>query len=590
MKLSKSMRGAALAATVVLTLSAGAPAAFSAEINSGGKSGQGSHSGPGKNYGKPGPGHGKPDSPGKPGHGNPGAGHGKPGKPGHGPGKPGNPGKPGKSDSEKLRDKVTINGVYSHLQGLANAAAYNGGNRAAGTPGYEAGAQYVERQLRKAGYQPFRQPFTYEQFILNGESLEQVAPETVTYTAGTDFTTMSNSGSGDVTAAVTAVDINVDGDRLNSSGCEAADFTGFEAGNIALMQRGTCDFSAKVANAAAAGASAAIVFNQGNDTPADDRSSLLNGTLGDAQAAIPAVGTTFAFGEALAGVADPTLRLVVDAAVQTTETFNVIADTPKGDPTRQVVVGAHLDSVAEGPGINDNGSGTAAILETAIQLGKGGKFKLENQVRFAFWGAEEDGLLGSSHYVEQLDDAAAANTLLNLNFDMLGSPNFVRFVYDGDASAFPTPEGAAPPPVGSDVIEGVFEDYFASQKLPTAPTEFDGRSDYYAFIARNIPAGGLFTGAEGIKTAEEAALFGGTAGEPYDPCYHQECDDLGNISKQALAEMSDAVAHTTLTFAQTDADIRGGDGVSSARALPSAPGTQAPATQGPAYKGHEALR
>ena len=134
------------------------------------------------------------------------------------------------------------------------------------------------------------------------------------------------------------------------------------------------------------------------------------------------------------------------------------------------------------------------------------------------------------------------------------------------------------------MIEGVFEDYFASQNLPTAPTEFDGRSDYLAFIEQGIPAGGLFTGAEGVKTAEEAALFGGTAGESYDPCYHAECDDLGNISKQVLGEMSDAVAHTTLTFAQSDADIRGGAGVS-ARALPSAP-----ATQGPAYKGHEALR
>ena len=571
------MRGAALAATVVLTFSAGAPAAFSAEINSGGKGGQGSHQGPGKNHGKPGAGHGKP-----------GAGHGKPGKPGpgkpgHGPGKPGHPGhpgKPGKSDSEKLRDKVTLNGVYSHLQGLQNAANYNGGNRAAGTPGYEAGAQYVERQLRKAGYQPFRQPFTYEQFLLNGELLEQVSPDAAEYAAGTDFTTMSYSGAGDVTAEVTAVDINLTGERANTSGCEPEDFADFTAGNIALMQRGTCAFSIKVANAAAAGASAAIVFNQGV-IPTEDRTGLLNGTV-ETLSAIPAVGTTYALGESLAGTEGATVRVVVDSVIQETETFNVIADTPKGDPTRQIVVGAHLDSVDEGPGINDNGSGTAAVLETAIQLGKTGKFKLENQIRFAFWGAEEDGLVGSQYYVDQLDETGAANTLLNLNFDMLGSTNFVRFVYDGDASTFPAPIG---PPVGSDVIEGVFEDYFASQNLPTAPTAFDGRSDYYAFIARDIPAGGLFTGAEGIKTEEEAALFGGTAGEPYDPCYHQECDDLGNISKQALAEQSDAVAHTTLTFAQSDADIRGGDGVSSARALPSDP-----ATQGPQYRGHEALR
>lgn len=566
------MRGAALAATVVLALSAGAPAAFSAELNSGGKANQGSQQGPGKNHGKPGNGHGKPDKPGKPGHG--------PGKPGHGPGKPGHgPGKPGKSDSEKLREKVTVEGVYSHLKALQRAADHNGGNRAAGTAGYEATAQYVEGQLRKAGYEPFRQPFTYEQFVLNGDSLEQVSPNPATYTAGEDYLTMSYSGPGDVTGEVTAVDINLTGDRANTSGCEAGDFADFTAGNIALLQRGTCPFGDKVANAAAAGASGAIVFNQGNDVPGDDRFGLVNGTLGDSLSGIPAVGVTFELGEALAGTAGATLRLVVDSTVQETETFNVIADTPKGDPTRQIVVGAHLDSVSEGPGINDNGSGTAAILETAVQLGKTGKFKLENQVRFAFWGAEEDGLLGSAHYVEQLDEQAIANTLLNLNFDMLGSTNFVRFVYDGDGDAF-----GSMGPTGSDVIEGVFEDYFASQGLATAPTEFDGRSDYQAFINNGIPAGGLFTGAEGLKTDEEAALFGGTAGESYDPCYHAECDDLGNISKQVLGEMSDAVAHTTLTFAQSDADIRGGEGVS-ARALPSAP-----ATQGPAYKGHEALR
>ena len=161
------------------------------------------------------------------------------------------------------------------------------------------------------------------------------------------------------------------------------------------MQRGECAFAVKVTNAAAAGASAAIVFNQGDTNPADDRFGLVNGTV-ETLSAIPAVGATFALGESLAATEGATLRLVVDAGIQETETFNVIADTPKGDPTRQVVVGAHLDSVSEGPGINDNGSGTAAILETAIQLGKTGKFKLENQVRFAFWGAEEDGLVGSS--------------------------------------------------------------------------------------------------------------------------------------------------------------------------------------------------
>ena len=557
MKLSKSMRGAALAATVVLTFSAGAPAAFAAEVNSGGKAGQSSHQGPGKN--QPGHGNGKPDKPGKPGHGN---------------GKPDKPGKPGKSDSEKLLEKVSLKGLMGHLEAFQAAADANDGNRAAGTPGYEATAQYVEKQLRKAGYEPFRQAFTYEQFILNGESLEQVSPEPVVYTAGTDYRAMSYSGPGDVTAEVTEVDINLTGDRANTSGCEPEDFADFTAGNIALMQRGTCPFADKVANAAGAGASAAIVFNQGV-IPTEDRTGLVNGTLGGVTSAIPAVGTTYALGETLAGTEGATVRVVVDSTVQETETFNVIADTPKGDPTRQVVVGAHLDSVQEGAGINDNGSGSAAILETAIQLGKTGKFKLENQVRFAFWGAEEDGLLGSTHYVEQLSEAELGNTLLNLNFDMVGSINGGRFVYDGDGDAF-----GLTGPTGSDVIEGVFEDYFASQGQASAPSEFSGRSDYQAFINNGIPAGGLFTGAEGLTTEEEAALFGGTAGVSYDPCYHSECDDLSNIDRKLFHEMSDAVAHSVLTFAQTDADIRGGDGLFSARALPAAP----------EYRGHEALR
>ncbi|UPO77649.1 M28 family peptidase [Arthrobacter sp. Helios] len=554
MKFSRSARGAALAATIVLTVSAGAPAAFAADVNSGAKNGQGAHQGPGQNNGKPGQGH---------------PGNGKPDKPG----KPHKPDKPGKTDSDKLRDKVTLKGLLGHLNAFQAAADANSGNRAAGTPGYEASARYVESQLRKAGYTPFRQAFTYEQFVLNGDALEQVSPNPATYTAGTDYLTMSYSGSGDVTAAVTAVDINLTGNRANSSGCEAEDFAGFTAGNIALLQRGTCAFGDKVANAAAAGAAGAIVFNQGNDVPGDDRTGLINGTLGSELSAIPAVGTTFALGETLAGTAGVTLRLAVDSAIKATETFNVIADTPKGDPTRQVVVGAHLDSVAEGAGINDNGSGSAAILETAIQLGKTGKFKLENQVRFAFWGAEEDGLVGSTHYVSQLDETGLQNTLANLNFDMVGSTNFVRFVYDGDGDAFGTAG-----PTGSDVIEGVFESYFASAGLASAPTEFSGRSDYQAFINNGIPAGGLFTGAEGIKTPEEAALFGGTAGTAYDPCYHSVCDNRSNISNKAMDEMSDAVAHSVLTFAQTKADLKGGAGA--ARTVPAQPD----------YLGHEALR
>ena len=204
--------------------------------------------------------------------------------------------------------------------------------------------------------------------------------------------------------------------------------------------------------------------------------------------------------------------------VITTDSANVIADTKTGNKDRTIVVGAHLDSVPEGPGINDNGSGTAVVLEIAEEMARL-KIKPENRVRFAFWGAEESGLIGSNFYVNSLSDQEFEQIALNLNFDMLGSPNYARFVYDGDGSD--TPDAG---PDGSGLIEYVFNDFFASQNLETEPTAFDGRSDYRPFILAGIPAGGLFSGAEVAKTEAQEDVYGGVAGLAYDPCYHQACD------------------------------------------------------------------
>jgi Zn-dependent M28 family amino/carboxypeptidase len=455
------------------------------------------------------------------------------------------------TDSSALRDAVTIEGILAHEQAFQQIANANGGTRAAGTPGYEASGAYVAGLLDDAGYAVSRQEFTYEQFILNSSAMEQTAPVPTPYAEDQDFAAMDYSGSADVTAPVQVVDINLAGDRASTSGCEAADFAGFTPGSIALIQRGTCFFRDKVDNAAAAEASAVIVFNQGNVVPGDDRLGLFFGTLDPPVAAIPALSTTFALGAELATTPGLAMRVAVAATIKSTTTFNVLADTPGGRTDRMVVVGAHLDSVAEGPGINDNGSGSSAILETALQMAELG-IEPTNRVRFAFWGGEEDGLIGSEYYVSQLDARAIKNHAVNLNFDMVGSPNFVRFVYDGDGSAF-----GVTGPNGSARVEQVFLDYFASQGLATAPTEFDGRSDYFAFINNGIPAGGLFTGAEGIKTADEAAVYGGTAGIAYDPCYHQACDTTNNLSDDALDQMSDAIAHSTLTFAETTSAVNG---------------------------------
>jgi Zn-dependent M28 family amino/carboxypeptidase len=453
-----------------------------------------------------------------------------------------------RNDSAKLRKKVTLSAIRAHQKAFQKHADNNNGTRASGTPGYDASAAYVKRQLRKAGYVVTEQPFDFPFFReLSDPVLQQTQPNIKDYVLGTDYGTMDYSATGDVTAVLQnagGIVIPPTPDPSSTSGCDPADFTGFVPGNIALIQRGGCTFAQKAANATAAGASAAIIFNEGNPGRTDN----FGGTLGE-PVSIPVLSTSFAVGEELAALASPTIHVKTDTLSEIRSTVNVFAEKRDHRHTsndRVLVVGAHLDSVFEGPGIHDNGSGSAAILEIALQMRRG-DFRTRNKVRFAWWGAEESGLLGSEYYVTNLSDEERAKIYANLNFDMIGSPNAVRFVYDGDGSDTPD---AGPP--GSDVIENVFLDYFAGKGLANKPTAFDGRSDYGPFIDVGIPAGGLFTGAEGIKTAEEAVIFGGEAGVAYDACYHLACDDINNIGTlglKTLDEMSDAVAHAIITLA-----------------------------------------
>jgi Zn-dependent M28 family amino/carboxypeptidase len=446
---------------------------------------------------------------------------------------------PNNDNSEKLRAAVTVDGVYQHQLALQAIADISGGNRFAGLPGYERSADYVADQLRAAGYEPEFWHFDYFSFFERSPAeFAQTAPTPTTYVTGIDFRIMSFSGSGDVTAAVA---------KPAELGCTTGDWAGFPAGSIALVSRGTCSFRIKTTNAAAAGASAILIYN--------NIAGVLNGTLGDGGlATIPSLGLSQELGTSLAATAGLVVRVKTDTGAETLPTRNVIAELPGRNDDNVVVVGAHLDSVNAGPGINDNGSGSAAILETAIQMAK---VKPRNTVRFAWWSAEESGLIGSTRYVNSLPQAELDRIALNLNFDMVSSPNFVRFVYDGDNSAFPVGPGAAAGPPGSGAIEALFHEYFASQGLASAETPFSGRSDYGPFIAKGIPAGGLFTGAEGIKTAAQAATYGGTAGIAYDPCYHAACDTAANPSKTALGQMSDAIAHAVISYGQNTEAVNG---------------------------------
>ncbi|MEV0589280.1 M28 family peptidase [Nonomuraea sp. NPDC050310] len=224
--------------------------------------------------------------------------------------------------------------------------------------------------------------------------------------------------------------------------------------------------------------------------------------------------------------------------------YNVLADWPGGNPDDILMVGAHLDSVSAGPGINDNGSGSAAILETALEVARQ-SLQPAKHLRFAWWGAEELGLRGSQYYVTNLAATERAKIKGYLNFDMVGSPNAGYFVYDGDNS---DGVGSGPGPAGSAQLEQVLQSYFTSIGVPTRGTDFDGRSDYGPFISRGIPAGGTFTGAEGIKSSAQAQLWGGTAGQAFDVCYHRACDTTANINDTALDRNADAIAHAVWTI------------------------------------------
>ena len=432
---------------------------------------------------------------------------------------------------EKLLECVTLEGTREHQAVLQAIADANNGIRVSGSAGYDASVDYAVEVLEGAGLDVTVQPFDFQTFItLSPTVLEQVSPAP---TGPVVNNIMSYSGSGDVTADVTA---------LPGLGCDAADFAGFPAGNIALISRGACTFAAKATNAYNAGASGVVIYNNGP--------GVLNGTLGSTFTLdIGVTSVTQAVGLELAATPGLVMRLKTDTFRGIATTYNVLAETPGGNADNVVMVGAHLDSVNAGPGINDNGSGTAAILEVAQQMQK---VPVKNKVRFALWGAEESGLIGSNYYVANLPADELAKIALYLNFDMIGSPNHVFFIYDGDDS---DEVGEGPGPAGSAQIEKTFERYFSQRDIPFKGTDFSGRSDYQAFILNDIPAGGLFTGAEGIKTPEEAAIWGGTAGVAYDPCYHLACDTYDNNNDEALDVNTDAVAFATLTYALNTRDI-----------------------------------
>ncbi len=439
-----------------------------------------------------------------------------------------------------LHDKVTTDAMMVHLSKLQDIANANNGTRAVGTPGYEASVDYVVNTLRNGGFDVQTPEFSARVFhadkpvvTVGGQPVEARALD---FSLGTP----PNGVSGPLVAAPTDV----------SPGCTASDYGNLPAqGAVVLVDRGTCPFAQKEDVAAQRGAVAMIVADNVDEQQ-------MGGTLGpNTEVKIPVVSVAKSVGVQLRAQPGPT-TIKLNASAQSFKARNVIAQTKTGSPANVVMAGAHLDSVTEGPGINDDGSGVAAILETAVRLGNSPP--VHNAVRFGFWGAEELGLIGSRNYVESLDLGGLKDIALYLNFDMLASPNPGYFTYDGDQSLPLDARGQAVVPEGSAGIERTLVAYLKSAGKTAQDTPFDGRSDYDGFTLAGIPAGGLFSGAEVKKSADQAKLWGGTADQPFDSNYHQKTDTLDHVDRTALGINGGGVAYAVGLYAQ---DFGGHNGV-----------------------------
>jgi Zn-dependent M28 family amino/carboxypeptidase len=313
---------------------------------------------------------------------------------------------------------IDVQSILYHLRQLDLIASTNGGNRAAGTSGYQASMGYIISTLQSTGLKVSTQDFTFTSFKIIGDpKLSQTTPNPRDYIYETDYRILTGSGSG----VATADDVFV----VPNLGCHTSDYAGFPPGAVAIIARGDCTFTGKVDHAIAAGAAAVIIYN----TPGGPIFS------GSVEANIPVLSVSNDLGRTFTSATKLTYN--IQTLKEITVTSNIFAETTSAQTDSVVVVGSHLDSVPAGAGINDNGSGSAVNLELAITLAQCLQNPI-NKVRFAWWGAEELGLLGSTYYVEDLvqnNPSGLADIILNLNFDMVGSPNFFYGIYNGSMAA-----------------------------------------------------------------------------------------------------------------------------------------------------------
>lgn len=390
-----------------------------------------------------------------------------------------------------------------NLADLQNIADENGGNRAFGLPGFDASRDYIMSALEKStSFDSWTQDFPA--LFAEVQSIDFTVGDTSYYVYGLTYSPSTDEAGLDAELVL---------GPSGEDGCSTEGYSDLDVTDkIVLVERYRCPtggtLAGRVRPAAAAGAAAVIVYN-------DVEPKVTGGTLSapDPEEFVPAGFINQVDGQALAELLESGETL--EAHFQQTQlieeqiTQNVWAETKGGDPDNVIILGAHLDSIQAGPGINDDGSGSSLLLELVRGLEE---YDVKNKIRFAWWGAEENGLVGSTYYTDNVTPEEADAILLYLNFDMVSRGYFG--VFDGDGST----HGLAGAP-GSDLIETLFVDHLEAQGINVTAAVFTGGSDYATFMSTlEKPVGGMHTGT----------------GVDQDPCYHQECDTYENANSTVL--------------------------------------------------------
>jgi Zn-dependent M28 family amino/carboxypeptidase len=446
---------------------------------------------------------------------------------------------PGSDLPHNVAGKVTADGMYPHLRKLQEIADANKGNRADGTPGYDASVDYVVKTLKDKGFDVSTPEFDRLDRTEGGNPALTVAGRNYHVDQASLLLTTPPGGLNALTLR-----------PQQAPGCSAADYGSVSVkGAIAVADDTGCSVGAKQNAALAKGAVGLLVVS----VPRAGGSPPGLFTPGYYQQLTVPVGVIGADADAALRRTNAPVRLVLDSKPVMVKTRNVVGQTKSGDTKNVVMAGAHLDSTARSPGINDNGSGVAALLEAAAALGA--QPKIANAIRFVFWGSEAE---ASTKYVDALARDQLNDIALYLDVDTIASPNPGYFTFDGDQSGQPNPDiSPQTVPAGSAGVERTLAGYLSLGGVRPADMPLSRSADYGPFMAAGVPIGGLTAGSSQRKTEVQARLWGGQAGLAFDPDYLTAGDTVDNINRDALSVMGQALAFAVGSYAQTIGGVNG---------------------------------